>query len=97
MNFKYYFVAASVLAACAGVSAASARVNLLADGGFKPVRMTGEVSAIRGWTIYDLSRRAYIGKYNRYLSGVGLFSLSEEDGVVKEVNFLGGKFPNPIK
>ena len=84
MNLKKCSLcAAALLFAAVGVSAASARVNLLADGSFKPVRMTGDVSAIRGWTIYDLSRRAYVSKYNRYLSGVGLFTLTEEDGVVK--------------
>lgn len=83
MRFNCYCIAAAVFFAGIAVSAASERVNLLPDGSFEPVRMNGNITAIKGWTIYDLPRRTYINKYKKYLSGIGLFNLSEEEGTVK--------------
>ena len=68
--------------------AKSERVDLLHDSCFSPVMMNGRITALRGWVIYDYPRRDYVSKYHNYVSGDGLFSLTEEAGVVK-ITFPG--------
>ena len=72
-----------LLAAAAGQTAEPAQLNLLPDGSFQPVRMNGEITAIRGWELVDRCRMQYGSKYRTYLSGEGLFTLTEEENAVK--------------
>ena len=83
---KYYTKHIFCLALAAfslAAEAKSIRLDLLHDGSFKPVIMNNRITALRGWVIYDYPRRDYVSKYHNYVSGDGLFDLTEEDGFVK--------------